>query len=60
MANLRISELSSLAGGDLAADDQLPLSDTSASETKRISAKNLVQFGSALVDDDSIPSAKIN
>jgi hypothetical protein len=36
MADLRISELAALAGGDLAAGDLLAIADVSASETKKI------------------------
>ena len=36
MADLKISQLPALAGGDLLAADQLAVADTSASETKRI------------------------
>ena len=60
MADKRITDLTLLAGGDLAAGDLLLAVDVSASDNKKLTVKDLVQSGSALVDDDSIPSAKIN
>ena len=59
MADLRISDLAPLAGSDLAANDEVPITDTSASETKKISAKELIQSGVGLVDAGSIPVDKI-
>ena len=41
-------------------DDALPIVDGSASETKKITSKDLVQSGIALIDDGSIPSEKFN
>jgi hypothetical protein len=60
VADLKISELPALAGSLLAATDPLPLADLSASETKKITAKDLVQAGVALIDDGSIPAAKVS
>lgn len=60
MADLRISELPLLAQADTEATDGIPINDVSASETKRINAKALVQRGVGnLIDDGSIPGAKI-
>ena len=59
MADLRISELPVLAEADLQAGDDLPIVDYSASETKRLTAKALVEKGVKLIDDDSIPGGKI-
>ncbi len=42
------------------AADELPIFSLSSSDTKRITVKNLVQQGAALVDDASIPVAKVN
>ena len=58
MADLKISELPSLAGGDLVQADVLPLTDTSASTSKKITAKDLVQYGVTLIDPRSIPGDK--
>lgn len=60
MSDLKITELSSLAGGDLVAADVLPIADISASETKKVTVTDLIGFGSALLADATIPSAKIN
>ena len=56
MADQRIDELntqSTLLSGDL-----LPL--FSSTDTKKITAKQLVQQGAALIDDGSIPGSKVN
>jgi hypothetical protein len=54
MADLKISQLNSLAGGSLANNDVLAVVDTSASETKKITSKELVQYGYGLVDPDTL------
>jgi len=59
MPDLEISNLPELTGAALAATDPFAVADLSASETKRITAKNLVQSGLSLVDDASIPAAKV-
>jgi len=59
MADLKISELSALAGSDLAAADLAAVVDSSASETKKITVSDLVQYGTSLISDSSIPGAKI-
>ena len=59
MADLKISQLPSLAEADLAAADELAVVDDSASETKKITAKALVEKGVSLIDDTSIPAAKV-
>lgn len=60
MADLRISELPALPGAALAAAELVPLTDVSASQTKKITAKDLIQYGVALIDPGSIPSDKFN
>ena len=60
MADLRISELSALPGASLQAADVLPITDVSASTTKKITAKDLVQYGVTLIDPGSIPSDKFD
>ena len=42
------------------ATDELPIFSLSSSDTKKITLKNLVQQGAALVDNASIPVAKVN
>ena len=59
MADLQISQLPSLAEADLAAGDELAVVDGSASETKRITAKALVEKGVALIDAGSIPGTAL-
>jgi hypothetical protein len=59
MADLRISELATLAGANLAAGDFLPIADTSASETKKITVTDLVGNATTLIADGTIPGAKI-
>jgi hypothetical protein len=59
MADRTITELTALAGASLAATDVLPVVDVSASEAKKITAADLVQYGSALIADGSIPVAKV-
>ena len=59
MADLRVSELPSLAGADLAATDVLPIADLSASETRKLTSKELIQNGVVLIDDSTIPGAKL-
>ena len=59
MADLRITQLPRLAGALLQSDDVLAIADISASETKKITAKDLVQAGVALIDPGSIPGDKV-
>jgi hypothetical protein len=58
MANQRIDQLT--AETTPAAADVLPIYSVAGSDTKKITVKNLVQQGAALVDDASIPVAKVN
>ena len=58
MANQRIDQLN--AETTPAATDVLPIYSIAGSDTKKITVKNLVQQGAALVDDASIPVAKVN
>jgi hypothetical protein len=60
MADLRITELAALASADLTATDPLAVADLSASETKKITAKDFTQKAVTLIDDASIPNAKVN
>jgi len=60
MADLRITELAALASADLTATDPLAVADLSASESKKISAKDFTQKAVTLIDDASIPVAKVN
>ena len=58
MANQRIDQLNAETAP--AAADLLPVYSIAGSDTKKITVKNLVQQGVALVDDASIPAAKVN
>ena len=60
MPDLRISELTALSGSSLQAVDVVPLTDVSASTTKKINAKDLVQYGVSLIDPGSIPPDKFD
>lgn len=42
------------------AGDELPIFALSSSDTKKITVKNLVQVGAGLIDNASIPVAKVN
>ena len=59
MADTRISDLPALAGSDLMGIDLVAVADLSASETKKLTAKDLVQNGVGLIDDNTIPGAKL-
>ena len=59
MSDLKISELPALAGNNLATADLLPVVDTSASETKKLTVVDLVANGVTLISDATIPGAKI-
>ena len=57
MADLQISQLPTLSS--VAAVDELPIVDVSGSETRKTTAKDLVQQGVALIDAGSIPGSAI-
>lgn len=59
MADQKITALTELAEADVASTDVLPIADVSASETKKVSVKSLVEQGVDLIDDASIPAAKL-
>ena len=60
MADLQITQLAELGSGSLQAADPIAVADVSASETKKITAKNLVQGALGLVDAASIPANALN
>ena len=60
MADLQITQLQEIGSGGLQAADPIALADVSASETKKITAKNFVQGAIALVDTASIPATKLS
>jgi hypothetical protein len=59
MPDLRISELATLAGADLATGDFVPVADVSASESKKITVTDFVGRATTLIADATIPSGKI-
>ncbi len=59
MPDLRITELQTLLGANLAAGDYLPLADISASESKKITVTDFLGNAVTLIADDTIPSGKI-
>ena len=59
MADQKITALTELAEADVASTDVLPIADVSASETKKVTVKSLVEQGVDLIDNGSIPSAKL-
>ena len=59
MPDLEISNLPSLAEASVQATDPLPIADLSASETKKVTVKDLIEAGVALIDSASIPAVKV-
>ena len=47
MADLKISQLTALTAAELAASDVLPVVDTSATTTKKVSALDVAEYVSA-------------
>jgi hypothetical protein len=60
VADQRITQLNELPKAGVAATDVLPIADVSASETKKVTAKNLVDAGLDLVDAGSIDLDKLD
>jgi hypothetical protein len=60
MADQRITQLTQLSEADVAAIDVLPIVDISASETKKVTAKDLFEAGATLADSSSIDLVKLN
>lgn len=60
MADQRITQLTALPKASVAATDVLPIADISASETKKVTAKDLVDAGLDLVDASSIDLGKLD
>ena len=58
MADQRIDQLN--AETTPAAVDLLPVFSIAGADTKKITVKNLIQVGAALIDNGSIPGAKVN
>ena len=60
MADQRITQLTALAKASVAATDVLPIADISASQTKKVTAKDLVDAGLDLIDVSSIDIDKLD
>ena len=60
MADQRITQLTALPASGVADIDVLPIVDISASETKKVTAKDLVAAGVALINASTIDIGKIN
>jgi hypothetical protein len=60
LADQRITQLTPLSKAGAAANDVVPIADISASETKRITLKDLVGAGIDLVDAGEIDLAKLD
>lgn len=60
MADQRITQLTALPKASVAATDVLPIADISASQTKKVTAKDLVDAGLDLVDAGSIDLGKLD
>ena len=60
MADQRITQLTALSASGVADIDLLPIVDISASETKKVTAKDLIAAGVALINPSTIDIAKIN
>ena len=59
MPDLEISGLPLLAGSDLQGTDPIAIADLSASETKRLTASDLLTFGISFIADGAISGDKI-
>lgn len=60
MADQRITQLTALPKAGVAATDVLPIADISASQTKKVTAKDLVDAGLDLIDLGSIDLDKLD
>ncbi len=60
MADQRITELVELSQGGVSSNDVLPIADVSASQTKKVQVKSLIQAGFNLADASTLDISKIN
>ena len=60
MADQRITQLTALSKAGVAATDALPIADISASETKKVTVKDLVDAGLDLINASSIDIDKLD
>ena len=59
MADYKITALPALAEGNVGSTDALAVADLSATETKKVTVKDLIAAGVALIDDGDIPGVKV-
>lgn len=59
MADLKITSLPALAEGSIQATDALAVADLSATETKKVTVKDLVAAAVTLLDAGDIPASKV-
>ena len=59
MADLKITGLDALAEASIQATDALAIADLSATETKKVTVKDLIAAGVALIDSGDIPAVKV-
>ena len=60
MADLQITQLPALASASIAGTDPLALADVSASETKKVTVKDLIERGVDVIDAGSIPATALS
>ena len=60
MADLQITQLPSIASGSVAATDPLALADVSGSQTVKVTVKDLVARGLAVIDAGTIPATSLS
>jgi hypothetical protein len=60
LADQRITQLTALPKASVASNDALPVADISASQTKKVTVKDLVDAGLDLVDASSIDLSKLD
>jgi hypothetical protein len=60
MADLQITQLPSIASGSVAATDPLALADVSGSQTVKVTVKDLVARGVAVIDAGTIPATSLS
>lgn len=60
MADQRITELVELPQGGVASNDVLPIADVSASQTKKVQVKSLIEAGFNIADASTLDISKIN
>ena len=60
MSDARITQLPALPEASVASTDVLPIADISASQTKKVTVKDLTEAGIALADAGSIDLEKLD